>query len=73
MDSDCPVCLEPFEPPIMMLNCGHNLCQNCTNDLATRENNNQEWTCPICRKTQYKNQEIPRNWLAEQALRPVFK
>ena len=64
---DCPVCLEKFQPPILMLNCGHNLCETCVNQLMN-QSDEQEWLCPICRKTQFKYQDIPRNWLAEQFL-----
>ena len=64
---DCPVCLEQFKPPILMLNCGHNLCETCAN-LVMNQSDGQEWPCPICRKTQFKYQELPRNWLAEQSL-----
>ena len=64
---DCPVCLEQFKPPILMLNCGHNLCGTCAN-LVMNQSDGQEWSCPICRKTQFKYQELPRNWLAEQSV-----
>ena len=64
---DCPVCLEEFKPPILMLTCGHNLCGTCTKQIMD-ETRGQEWPCPICRKTQFKNHDIPRNWLAEQSL-----
>ena len=64
---DCPVCLEEFKPPILMLNCGHNLCETCTNELMN-QSDDQEWPCPICRKVQFKYQDIPRNFLAEQSL-----
>ena len=67
IEMDCPVCLEQFKPPILMLNCGHNLCETCAN-LVMKKSDGQEWSCPICRKTQFKYQELPRNWLAEQSL-----
>ena len=66
-EMDCPVCLEEFKPPILMLTCGHNLCGTCTKQIMD-ETRGQEWPCPICRKTQFKNHDIPRNWLAEQSL-----
>ena len=64
---DCPVCLEEFKPPILMLNCGHNLCETCA-ILVMNQSDDEEWPCPICRKTQFKHQEIPRNRLAEISL-----
>jgi len=68
---DCPVCLEEFKPPILMLNCGHNLCESCVNQL-TNQSDDHEWPCPICRKVQFKYQYIPRNFLAEQSLEQGF-
>ena len=68
---DCPVCLEQFKPPILMLNCGHNLCGTCANHIMN-QSDGQEWSCPICRKTQFKYRELPRNWLAEQSLESLI-
>ena len=54
-----------------MLNCGHNLCESCVNQL-TNQSDAYEWPCPICRKVQFKYQDIPRNFLAEQSLEQGF-
>lgn len=29
----CPICLEVFTKPVVILPCQHNLCRKCANDL----------------------------------------
>lgn len=29
----CPICLEMFEKPVVILPCQHNLCRKCANDV----------------------------------------
>ena len=29
----CPVCLEMFSKPVVILPCQHNLCRKCANDI----------------------------------------
>ena len=66
MDTDCPICLEPFSAPIFILNCGHNLCGECVENLKNQDEDDDEWPCPICRAMQEKSRDLPRNFFAEQ-------
>ena len=66
MDTDCPICLEPFSAPIFILNCGHNLCGECVDNLKNQDEDDDEWPCPICRAMQEKSRDLPRNFFAEQ-------
>lgn len=29
----CPICLEMFQKPVVILPCQHNLCRKCANDV----------------------------------------
>lgn len=29
----CPICLEMFTKPVVILPCQHNLCRKCANDI----------------------------------------
>ncbi|KAJ4925138.1 hypothetical protein JOQ06_017875, partial [Pogonophryne albipinna] len=31
----CPICLEIFTKPVVILPCQHNLCRKCANDVFT--------------------------------------
>ena len=66
MDTDCPICLEPLSAPIFILNCGHNLCGECVDNLKNQDEDDDEWPCPICRAMQEKSRDLPRNFFAEQ-------
>ncbi|XP_019738277.1 tripartite motif-containing protein 54 isoform X2 [Hippocampus comes] len=56
----CPVCLEMFSKPVVILPCQHNLCRKCANDVF--QSSNPSWQsrsstsvgsrfrCPSCRQ-----------------------
>ncbi|XP_067096822.1 tripartite motif containing 101 [Osmerus mordax] len=52
----CPICLEVFTKPVVILPCQHNLCRKCANDLyqpslfQTRSNMVGRFRCPSCRQ-----------------------
>lgn len=49
----CPVCLELFTPPVLVLVCAHNFCKQCLEKILTIQNCthvNGHFCCPICRK-----------------------
>uniref|UniRef100_A0A452ITF0 RING-type E3 ubiquitin transferase n=1 Tax=Gopherus agassizii TaxID=38772 RepID=A0A452ITF0_9SAUR len=55
----CPICLEMFTKPVVILPCQHNLCRKCANDISQVMNNplftgGERWQrgrfrCPSCR------------------------
>ncbi|XP_019388762.1 PREDICTED: zinc finger protein RFP-like [Crocodylus porosus] len=45
----CPICLEFFKDPVMIVGCGHNFCQACI--AQYREGAETDGTCPQCRQT----------------------
>ncbi|KAF7230989.1 tripartite motif containing 54 [Nothobranchius furzeri] len=54
----CPVCLEMFSKPVVILPCQHNLCRGCANDVLQATNplwqprgssSSGRFRCPSCR------------------------
>ncbi|KPP69296.1 E3 ubiquitin-protein ligase TRIM63-like [Scleropages formosus] len=49
----CPICLEMFTKPVVILPCQHNLCRSCANDLYDSRNpyhfSGGIFRCPTCR------------------------
>ncbi|XP_072223998.1 tripartite motif-containing protein 54-like isoform X2 [Leuresthes tenuis] len=54
----CPICLEIFNKPVVILPCQHNLCRKCANELyqpslfqarTTMTVNSGRFRCPSCR------------------------
>ncbi|XP_067862997.1 E3 ubiquitin-protein ligase TRIM63-like isoform X2 [Heptranchias perlo] len=55
----CPICLEMFEKPVVILPCQHNLCRKCANDVFQAANpywqgrgtmvSGGRFRCPSCR------------------------
>uniref|UniRef100_A0A672HRM4 Tripartite motif containing 101 n=1 Tax=Salarias fasciatus TaxID=181472 RepID=A0A672HRM4_SALFA len=49
----CPICLEIFNKPVVILPCQHNLCRKCANELyqarTTMMVNSGRFRCPSCR------------------------
>uniref|UniRef100_A0A669E6R8 Tripartite motif containing 101 n=1 Tax=Oreochromis niloticus TaxID=8128 RepID=A0A669E6R8_ORENI len=55
----CPICLEIFNKPVVILPCEHNLCRKCANELyqpslfharTTMLVNSGRFRCPSCRQ-----------------------
>lgn len=55
----CPICLEIFNKPVVILPCEHNLCRKCANELyqpslfharTTMLVNSRRFRCPSCRQ-----------------------
>ncbi|XP_049914751.1 tripartite motif-containing protein 54 isoform X1 [Epinephelus moara] len=59
----CPVCLEMFSKPVVILPCQHNLCRKCANDIfqsanplwqsrgsSTMASSGARFRCPSCRQ-----------------------
>ncbi|XP_062826029.1 tripartite motif-containing protein 54-like [Anolis carolinensis] len=71
----CPVCLELFTPPVLVLTCAHNFCKKCLEKILARQNCshvNGQFSCPMCRKIIYLRGRgiggLPRNILVESIL-----
>ncbi|KAM3845016.1 tripartite motif-containing protein 54-like [Vipera latastei] len=71
----CPVCLELFTPPVLVLSCAHNFCKKCLEKILILQNCshvNGHFSCPMCRKTVYLRGGgligLPRNILVENIL-----
>ncbi|XP_040923997.1 E3 ubiquitin-protein ligase TRIM63-like [Betta splendens] len=49
----CPICLDTFTKPVVILPCQHNLCRGCANDLYESKNpyhfSRGTFCCPTCR------------------------
>ncbi|NXP40265.1 TRI63 ligase, partial [Leiothrix lutea] len=55
----CPICLEMFSKPVVILPCQHNLCRKCANDVFQAANpywqgrssviSGGRFRCPSCR------------------------
>ncbi|XP_075882978.1 tripartite motif containing 101 isoform X2 [Nelusetta ayraudi] len=55
----CPICLQLFQKPVVILPCQHNLCRKCANELyqpslfqarTTMTVNSGRFRCPTCRQ-----------------------
>ncbi|KAM6468137.1 tripartite motif-containing protein 54-like [Liasis olivaceus] len=71
----CPVCLELFTPPVLVLSCAHNFCKKCLEKILILQNCrhvNGQFSCPMCRKTVHLRGRgiigLPRNILVESIL-----
>lgn len=42
----CPICLEMFSKPVVILPCQHNLCRKCANDIFQVSRTRGEATSP---------------------------
>ncbi|XP_015678721.2 E3 ubiquitin-protein ligase TRIM39 [Protobothrops mucrosquamatus] len=60
-EATCSICLEYFQDPVLIPECGHNFCRGClTGSWRTSES---EASCPVCRQT-----FVPRNVLPNRQL-----
>ncbi|TNN80039.1 Tripartite motif-containing protein 54 [Liparis tanakae] len=81
----CPICLELFNKPVVILPCQHNLCRKCANELyqpslfqarTTMQVNSGRFRCPSCRQEVVLDRHgvygLPRNLLVENII-DVYK
>ncbi|XP_077181709.1 tripartite motif-containing protein 54-like [Paroedura picta] len=68
----CPVCLDLFSPPVLLLPCTHNFCKKCLDEILIHQNCshvNGQFNCPMCRKIVHLRGRgitgLPRNTLVE--------
>ncbi|XP_056130545.1 tripartite motif containing 101 [Lampris incognitus] len=81
----CPICLQIFNKPVVILPCQHNLCRKCANELyqpslyqawTTMSVNSGRFRCPSCRQEVVLDRHgvygLPRNLLVENII-DVYK
>lgn len=44
----CPICLEMFTKPVVILPCQHNLCRKCASDVFQVGGGSSRARCPPC-------------------------
>ena len=49
-DYSCPICLLIVEHPVILTECGHNICYECLKDLWQDKQSNGKVACPACRR-----------------------
>ncbi|XP_051970045.1 tripartite motif-containing protein 55b isoform X1 [Xyrauchen texanus] len=79
----CPICLEMFTKPVVILPCQHNLCRKCANDIFQASNpylptrggtvtSGGRFRCPSCRHEVVLNRHgvfgLQRNLLVENII-----
>uniref|UniRef100_A0A8C1GJ64 Tripartite motif-containing protein 54 n=1 Tax=Cyprinus carpio TaxID=7962 RepID=A0A8C1GJ64_CYPCA len=79
----CPICLEMFTKPVVILPCQHNLCRKCANDIFQSSNpylptrggtgaSGGRFRCPSCRHEVVLNRHgvygLQRNLLVENII-----
>jgi len=47
----CPICHQPYQNPIVLVPCGHELCEQCL--TVFKHNCPNEVKCPLCQKALY--------------------
>uniref|UniRef100_A0A8D0C4M7 Zinc finger protein RFP-like n=1 Tax=Salvator merianae TaxID=96440 RepID=A0A8D0C4M7_SALMN len=60
-EATCPICLDYFKDPVMIPECGHNLCRGCLDRCCGSAT---EGTCPQCRLTFRRGNIGPNRQLA---------
>nr|XP_046253253.1 tripartite motif containing 101 isoform X2 [Scatophagus argus]XP_046253254.1 tripartite motif containing 101 isoform X2 [Scatophagus argus]XP_046253255.1 tripartite motif containing 101 isoform X2 [Scatophagus argus] len=81
----CPICVELYSKPVVILPCQHNLCRKCANELyqpslfqarTTMLVNSGRFRCPSCRHEVVLDRHgvygLPRNLLVENII-DVYK
>uniref|UniRef100_A0A8C6VFW5 RING-type E3 ubiquitin transferase n=1 Tax=Naja naja TaxID=35670 RepID=A0A8C6VFW5_NAJNA len=64
-EATCSICLDYFEDPVLIPDCGHNFCWGClSRSSGTSES---EASCPQCRQTYAPRSVFPNRQLARVA------
>ncbi|XP_062979604.1 zinc finger protein RFP-like [Elgaria multicarinata webbii] len=64
-EATCPICLEYFKDPVIVIECGHNFCRACLRQCWGEKDT--EASCPQCRKTIQQKDIRPNRQLANVA------
>ncbi|XP_062978474.1 zinc finger protein RFP-like [Elgaria multicarinata webbii] len=61
-EATCPICLEYFQDPVIITECGHNFCRACLTQCWGEKDT--EASCPQCRRSFQKGNLLPNRQLA---------
>ncbi|XP_070593744.1 E3 ubiquitin-protein ligase TRIM39-like [Erythrolamprus reginae] len=61
-EATCSICLEYFQDPVLIPECGHNFCRGCL--TRSWETSESEVSCPQCRQTFAPRSVLPNRQLA---------
>ncbi|XP_070593741.1 E3 ubiquitin-protein ligase TRIM39-like [Erythrolamprus reginae] len=64
-EATCSICLEYFQDPVLIPECGHNFCRGCL--TRSWETSKSEASCPQCRQTFAPRSVLPNRQLARVA------
>ncbi|XP_064416927.1 E3 ubiquitin/ISG15 ligase TRIM25-like [Latimeria chalumnae] len=56
----CSICLSLFQDPVL-LNCGHNFCQDCLEKVWEAQSGGRGYSCPECRREYREKPALHRN------------
>ncbi|KAH0630386.1 hypothetical protein JD844_013366 [Phrynosoma platyrhinos] len=72
-EATCPICLDYFQSPMMIIDCGHNFCQGCITQYC-EGSSGDTFSCPQCRKPfLWKNLQPNRHLLNIVELAKQFR
>ncbi|XP_070591746.1 E3 ubiquitin-protein ligase TRIM39-like [Erythrolamprus reginae] len=64
-EATCSICLEYFQDPVLIPECGHNFCRGCL--TRSWETSQSEASCPQCRQTFAPRSVLPNRQLSRMA------
>ncbi|XP_070792715.1 E3 ubiquitin-protein ligase TRIM39-like [Pituophis catenifer annectens] len=65
VEATCSICLDYFQDPVLIPECGHNFCRGCL--TRSWETSESEASCPQCRQTFAPRSLLPIRHLARMA------
>uniref|UniRef100_A0A803TB58 Zinc finger protein RFP-like n=1 Tax=Anolis carolinensis TaxID=28377 RepID=A0A803TB58_ANOCA len=66
----CPICLDYFEDPVTLAECGHNFCRSCLTQSHRRRR--RKGACPQCRKL-FQIENLITNWHLKNVVEIAMK
>ena len=70
LHSKCALCLDFYTAPVLIINCGHNFCQECLSEyLPASDDNEAAWNCPECQiEHNQRLEQLSRNFFLERTV-----